>query len=277
MIDMQEKNLKVSAQQGHEKLLALLAGQKTPSSEEFKQLIQALDNHRVLAKVFLLEGTPFVFENRPMKYVIFREQVADRFEIGSQDVCIVGSAKLGYSPSAHQFGKPFAETSDVDVVIISEPLFYRGSKQLFETLNQLGPSVYSAKSPQSPAVDLDDWVKVKNSIRNFVYQNFNPGLLPSDHSLRREIFENMASTSGLFLALEPQVFVSKIRCRVFRNWKAAEDYYSNTLREAKFSLAGEKQAEVDVEVEDSEDLISSPVKTPPTAAVASVQPSLKSH
>jgi hypothetical protein len=57
----------------------------------------------------------------------------------------------------------------------------------------------------------------------------------------------MASTSGLFLALEPQVFVSKIRCRVFRNWKAAEDYYSNTLREAKYSLANEKEAEVDID------------------------------
>jgi hypothetical protein len=78
---MHEKNSKVPAQQGHDKLLALLAGQKTPTSEEFRQLILALDNHRVLAKVFLLEGTPFVFENRPMKYVIFREQVADRFEI----------------------------------------------------------------------------------------------------------------------------------------------------------------------------------------------------
>jgi hypothetical protein len=269
---MQDSKSKIHTQQGHDKLLTLLAGQKTPTSEELKQLILALDNHRVLAKVFLLEGTPFVFENRPMKYVIFREQVADRFEIGSQDVCIVGSAKLGFSPSAQKFGTPFAETSDVDVVIISEPLFYRGSKQLFETLNQIGPSTYTVKSgryaPVPPAVNLDDWLKVKDSIRNFVYQNFNPGLLPSDHPLRREIFENMSSTSGLFLALEPQVFVSKIRCRVFRNWKAAEDYYSNTLREAKFSLAGEPQPEA--EVEDSEDLVPE-IKAQPAVAAGPVQ------
>lgn len=89
-----------------------------------------------------------------------------------------------------------------------------------------------------------------------MYQNFNPGLLPQDHPLRREIFENMASTSGLFLALEPQVFVSKIRCRVFRNWKAAEDYYSNTLREAKNALAGEKQAEAEIDDDlDVEDVL----------------------
>jgi hypothetical protein len=252
---MQERTARTSVQQGQEKLLALLAGQKTPTADEFKQLIVALDNHRVLAKVFLLEGTPFVFENKPMKYVIFREQVADRFDIGSQDVCIVGSAKLGYSPSPHskKFGRPFAETSDVDVVIISEPLFYKGSRQLFETLNRLGPSTYATrlalntKPKAPPTVELRDWANVKDALRNFVYQNFNPGLLPQDHPLRHEIFENMASTSGLFLALEPQVFVSKIRCRVFRNWKAAEDYYSNTLREAKYALADEKQAEVEID------------------------------
>jgi len=229
----------------HSKLLTLLGGDKTPTPEEFRELIIALDNHRVLAKVFLLEGTPFVFEKSPMKYVIFREQIADRFNIGSQDVCIVGSAKLGFSPSPHQYGVLFSETSDVDVVIISEPLFYKGSRLLFVTLNTLSPSAYTVKNKKgkdSPVVDLKDWVRVKDSIRNFVYENFNPGLLPYDHPLRIEIFENMASTSGLFLALEPQVFVSKIRCRVFRTWKAAEDYYSNTLREARLSSRVKRKA-----------------------------------
>lgn len=246
------------SQPSYDKLLGLLTGEKTPSADEFKQLVLALDNHRVLAKVFLLEGTPFVFKSSPMKYVIFREQVADRFDIGSQDVCIVGSAKLGYSPSPHKYGVPFSETSDVDVVIISEPLFYRGSRKLFATLNSLEPSVYQVKHAKAtkgktlPVVDLEDWLKVKDSVRNFVYENFNPGLLPQEHPLRQEIFENMSSTSGLFLALEPQVFVSKIRCRVFRTWKAAEDYYSNTLREAKSQFKGDKEAEP--EIDDAEEL-----------------------
>lgn len=107
-----------------EKLLELLAGGKTPSPAEFKSLVSAVDSQNVLAKVFLLEGTPFVFESSPMKYVIFREQVADRFGVGSQDICIVGSAKLGFSPSPVKYGKPFKEESDVDVVVISEELFH---------------------------------------------------------------------------------------------------------------------------------------------------------
>lgn len=252
------------------KLLALLGGDKTPTAAEFKDLILALDNHRVLAKVFLLEGVPYVFQSSPMKYVIFREQIADRFNIGSQDVCIVGSAKLGFSPSGHKFGVPFSETSDVDVVIISEPLFYKGSRQLFVTLNNLNPSAYDAKNAKGkanpPVVDLKSWVSVKDSIRNFVYENFNPGLLPHDHPLRIEIFENMSSTSGLFLALEPKVFVSKIRCRVFRTWKAAEDYYSNTLREAK--LLFEDEMEPELGSDDTEEITEPSGVKPPEKGAA---------
>ena len=253
---MSAKNLKAVDQVSHDKLLGLLTGQKTPTAEELKSLILALDNHRVLAKVFLLEGTPHVFHDSPMKYVIFREQVADSFDIGSQDVCIVGSAKLGFSPTPYKYGLPFSKTSDVDVVIISEPLFYRGSRELFATINALPPSkaqITSARrsNENPPTVDLRDWGRAKDSIRNFVYQNFNPGVLPQDHPLREEVFDNMSATSGLFLALEPQVFVSRIRCRVFRTWKAAEDYYSHTLREAKYALMGKRQS--DIESEDADD------------------------
>jgi hypothetical protein len=86
---------------GEAKLLELLGGGKTPTAEEFRTLVRSLDSHKVLAKVFILDGTPYVFEKSPMKYTIFKEQVADRFGIGSQDVCIVGSARLGFSPLAN--------------------------------------------------------------------------------------------------------------------------------------------------------------------------------
>jgi len=244
----------------HEELLNLLGGAQTPDPNQFKDLCLKIDSHQVLAKVFLLEGVPYVFEKSPMKYVIFREQVADRFNVGSQDICIVGSAKLGYSPSSHKFGTAFSETSDVDVVIISEPLFYRGSSDLFDVLNQMGPPTYQVRDflynqtnrKDKPVVDLNDWRTVKEAIRNFVYENFNPGLLPDDHALRKDIFNKIATTAGLFLALEPKVFVSKIRCRIFRNWKAAEDYYSNSLRELRNYFLNNTQGEIESEMDEAD-------------------------
>lgn len=105
-----------------EQLLKALDGENSPESEVFKELVTRIDSHQVLAKVFILEGTPYVFERSSMKYVIFREQVAERFNIGSQDVCIVGSAKLGFSLSPYKYGKKFKSISDVDVVVISDEL-----------------------------------------------------------------------------------------------------------------------------------------------------------
>ncbi len=248
-----------------QRLLEVLRKGTTPEPEQFKELILALDNHRVLAKVFLLEGTPFVFEKSPMKYIVFREQVADRFGVGSQDVAIVGSARLGFSPSPHKdqktenvkFGRRFSETSDVDVVIISEPLFHSGTQELLEELSRLPPPLYEvrplADAGKKIEVDARALKKLKEATRNYVFQNFNPGLLSAPHKLRREIFDKISSTSGLFLSLEPQVFVSKIRCRIFCTWKAAEDYYANSLREVQNALAGRQiAAEIPSDEDDDE-------------------------
>ncbi len=79
--------------QDRSKLLELLVGASTPSADDFKRLVIQLETYDILVKVFILEGTPSVFGQSPMKYVIFKEQVAERFGIGSQDVRIVGSAK----------------------------------------------------------------------------------------------------------------------------------------------------------------------------------------
>lgn len=201
----------------HDDLLKPLGGKDTPTADQFRDLVVKIDSHSVLAKVFLLEGVPYVLRDSPMKYIIFREQVAERFGIGSQDVCIVGSAKLGFSPAAHQFGTPFSQTSDVDVVIISEPLFYRGSRLLFESLDQLPPNLKSIRqylfqstaSGPKPEVPLENWRRLKEAIRNFVYENLNPGLFPNEHPLRIEIFGKISGTAGLFLALEPKYLFLK--------------------------------------------------------------------
>lgn len=250
---MHTKLTSVPKSQDEAKLLDAIKSGGIPSVEDFKSLILKLDNHHILARVFLLDGTPFVFSKSPMKYIIFKEQVASEFNLGSQDVCIVGSARLGFSPSGHKFGQPFAETSDVDVVLISEPLFLEGSQALLQELNEVPPGIQFGTSAETVQVKSKDWQKVKKAIRNFVFNNFNPGLLKHGHPLRARILDGIESTTGLFLALEPQIFVSKIRCRVFRSWKAAEDYYANSLRQAQSQLKGEHVAEV---IEDDEETTS---------------------
>jgi hypothetical protein len=240
------------------RLLDALVKSEKVTAESLKELVLNLDSYDVLAKVFLLEGVPFVFEQSPMKYMIFREQVAGRFDVGSQDVCIVGSAKLGFSPAAEKYGRPFANESDVDVVVISERMFDLGTQSLFQVLERTGPSLsefgYDAADARGAKVERNDWRVVKEGIRNYVYQNFNPGLLPDHHPLRVDIFQKIKSTAPLFMALEPKVFVSKIRCRFFRNWRAAEGYYTNTLRQLARKFKNEP-VDVDDELADIAEVV----------------------
>jgi hypothetical protein len=137
-------------------------------------------------------------------------------------------------------------------VIISNALFDEGTQYLLEVLNNLGPpthSLFGKRDTETIAVNVRDWQKYKEAIRNYIYKNFNPGLLPQEHPFRRDVFAKIASTAALFLALEPQVFVSRIRCRIFKNWKAAEGYYANSLNQLKRQFAGMR----DVEPEDVDD------------------------
>lgn len=120
----------------------------------------------------------------------------------------------------------------------------------------MGPGIKYEASPKTVQVEGRDWDKVKKAIRNFVFNNFNPGLLRHGHPLRSRILDGIESTTGLFLALEPQIFVSKIRCRVFRSWKAAEDYYANSLRVAQSQMKGEPVDEI---IEDEEEATPSTV------------------
>lgn len=224
-----------------EELLKTLNDAGIPTVQEFEQLLLHFDDQRLLAKLFILEGIPFVFKDSPHKYTVFREQVADRFNIGSQDVCIVGSARLGFSPSAWKFGTTFSEASDVDVVVVSLELFERGSHEVVSYIESLGPPTGHDDRAKNVEVEGYTWNEIKTAIRNIKYRNFNPASLPSDHELHKSIFEKVSSTSGLFCALQPQVFVSKIRARVFASWRAAEDYYANSLRQLRNDLSKSKK------------------------------------
>lgn len=59
------------------------------------------------------------------QYFDLRSEVADKYEVHPNEVLVVGSSKLGFSIAPTKRYRPFADTSDIDVVIISPQLFDR--------------------------------------------------------------------------------------------------------------------------------------------------------
>lgn len=91
-------------------------------SELLSMVSQATNDEDFLRIVrkYLIHGIPYVFANNPEMYYDFREKIAHHWNVGFQEVLIMGSAKLGYS---YHKKSVFSEESDIDVAIINQSLF----------------------------------------------------------------------------------------------------------------------------------------------------------
>jgi hypothetical protein len=64
-------------------------------------------------------------------YHSLRVEVAKHFGVHSNEVLVVGSAKLGFSIAPSKMYKPFNDSSDIDVVIVSSVLFDKIWKSVY--------------------------------------------------------------------------------------------------------------------------------------------------
>ena len=89
---------------------------------EFQQALVAESDDATIVERFLLHGHCYALDESA-HYEIMR-RIAQEFGINvSQEMFIVGSAKLGFSISPTQRWKHFDDESDVDIAIVSHQLF----------------------------------------------------------------------------------------------------------------------------------------------------------
>src|SRR5438034_1758653 len=75
-------------------------------------------------------GDCYVFENG--KYFELKAEIADYFQIHPSEILLVGSAKLGFSIAPRKRYRHFGDQSDIDIAIVSTPLFEKIWQQVFE-------------------------------------------------------------------------------------------------------------------------------------------------
>lgn len=74
-----------------------------------------------IVRQFVITGTAALLSEE--LYFNLRSEVAERFSLHPTEVLIVGSAKLGFSIAPKKRYRPFNDSSDVDVAIVSDRLF----------------------------------------------------------------------------------------------------------------------------------------------------------
>ena len=78
------------------------------------------DEYLRIVRKYIIHGIPYVFKDNSNLYYDFREQIATHWDVGFQEVLILGSGKLGYS---YHKDSVFSDESDIDVAIINQNLF----------------------------------------------------------------------------------------------------------------------------------------------------------
>lgn len=78
------------------------------------------DEYLRIVRKYIIHGIPYVFKDNANRYYDFREQIANHWHVGFQEVLILGSGKLGYS---YHKNSVFSDESDIDVAIVNQSLF----------------------------------------------------------------------------------------------------------------------------------------------------------
>lgn len=76
-----------------------------------------------IIRLWMTEGIPYAFKEHPLLYEEIREFIAKGINVDAKDITIVGSARIGYSLSKHEWGRPFNSNSDFDFTIVSNDLY----------------------------------------------------------------------------------------------------------------------------------------------------------
>lgn len=147
----------------------------------------------------------------PNDYERFRTKIRSVFQV--DEIFVMGSANLGFSLSPEKLGRPFRTDSDIDVVLISEPLFFK-----YWELLRVYHRTYYYELDRYSQEDLKR--RGQNVYSGFVSPKFIPDRI---HPVRTE-FE--FTLNGLSDAL---VGYREVTAYFFRNRTEVYDYYKRSL------------------------------------------------
>lgn len=159
-------------------------------------------------------GNCYVFNED--KYFELKLEISDHFNIHPSEVLLVGSGKLGFSIAPQKRYRPFGDSSDIDIAIISPYLFDKVWQDVFE---------YNDRNIFPPcSKDFKDYL-FKGWIR--------PDKLPTSNSfsLKKEWFEffRTLTQTGKYSSY-------KIAAGLYKNWYFLEGYQSCTVKACKQEL-----------------------------------------
>ncbi len=183
----------------------------------------------VIAQQHIFAGLPYVFRDEPESNDMLVGHLCDAMDVSQQNVVIVGSAKVGFSLNPDVFPRAFSETSDIDVIVVSEDLFDRIWMTLLEWH-------YPRRGVNLGQVE-GGWARLR---RKDVYwgwlepdQIHYEGL--SFPNVLRPLRDISVKWFNAFqsLSLYPELAAHRVSGRLYRTWDHALHYHADGLRQIR--------------------------------------------
>ncbi len=94
-----------------------------PTPREFGQILQAAQSVDDVVRQHVFQGVPYAFRSKPSSMQRLIDHLCGKMKVTAENIAVVGSAKIGFSLSPDNFPRRFSPYSDIDVVIVNEPMF----------------------------------------------------------------------------------------------------------------------------------------------------------
>jgi len=190
-------------------------------SEGFLRDLRALSTEQVYNK-YLVGGDIWYFKNQYGKgwydvYDKFRLFISAKLGVHYNDVALAGSAKLGFSISPKKNFKDFDENSDIDIIIISQKIFY-----LFWEA-YIKDSYAEIKMPNFQAV---------------YFSIFRRYIIFDGFTLSNKIYADwVKKTQGFEKDIQLKFGIeNEVHYRISESWDSAKDYYMSSIDRSKCEM-----------------------------------------
>ena len=192
-----------------------------PSPQEFEELLNTRDLDWII-DTHLFDGVPFCFEDNLRTYNQMLRAIAKGLGIPKDDICIVGSGRIGFSLSPLKYGEKFNRRSDLDIVVVSPELF---DPSWFNILanSRIRWSALRRDTQES----LKDHREQHHIHNGWIYP----------HSVVEALDIGQAWLNTFNgLSVIPDLSTRKVGSRLYRSWQHARIYHRRSLDQVKKEL-----------------------------------------
>ena len=188
-----------------------------PSSKEFRNLLRTQSMDSILNDHLLTTALPFSFSTQPAIYCRLIGHLAQGLQVPETDICIVGSARIGFSLSPYKYGTPFNRYSDIDIVVVSQDIFDMYWLDILTRRRKPWQTLRAATRTQLRA----------HQHKHFIY---NGWIYP------RSLYESLSDgyrwmSTFNSISRIPELASRTINSRLYRTWDHVRHYHRRSLRQ----------------------------------------------